>query len=232
MPPANFVGSAIGVVGVQDLTLSMPTNVRARDTLLIAFATDDSHGGPDFDADELADWALIGTFSGPSSTMWVMRREAQPGDVGSVVVPMLDPLSDPAIGVLIAYRNLDPAAAIVGASGTSIASSTNFVCPSRALAAYSDLYLGFVYVEGGEVAVTPPVGTTERLEVQSDGITLEVFELLAETPGATGTKIATIAGSDLGIAASIALSANALVGFGKSFSFDPIGAIGLPSEGV
>jgi hypothetical protein len=110
--------------------------------------------------------------------------------------------------------------------------ASNFVCPARELAAYSDLYIGLVLVTTAATAVTPPAGCLERHEEQAGGRTLEVFDLLAEATGTTGTKVATVAAAQDGLTASIALAAAPVIGFGKSFTFEPIGAIGLPDEGV
>lgn len=232
MPPAIPVDQATGTIEAQAITFITPIAAKAGDTLLAIVATADGNDGPDLD-DEAADgWEELASFTGSSSTVWLLRREAQPDDTGNISIPFLDALAW-GLGALLVYRNLDTGAELVESSSTEITASQNFVCPARVLAAYSNLYLGIVLVTSAATAVAPPGGgPTEIHEEQSGGRTLAVYELLAEATGSTGTQTATTAAPQDGLAASAALAADPVKGYGLSMSFDPIGAIGLPSNGV
>ena len=230
MPPAIPVATVAAVAGAQAFTFTTPATTKVRDSVLLVLATD-STNGPDLTAASSSGWSQLGSFTSGASKIWLLRREALLEDTGNVSIPFLAALAW-GIGAALVYRNLNTGAALVGSSSTAIAASTNFVCPAQVLGQYSDLYLGIVLVTSAATAVAPPAGCTERIEVQTGGRTLEVFDVLAEATGTTGTKTATTGAAQTGIAASAALSADAIVGYGLQFSFDPIGAIGLPSKGV
>lgn len=232
MPPVVFVGAAAApTVAASSLSFIVPATTRTRDTLL-AFVSDlSTNGGPDLDELEADGWDQITAFVGAASTIWALRRERALGDASVVEIPFLDPLTN-GIGALVAYRNLNNGAAAVASSSSNIAASVNFVCPSAVLTRYSDVYLGIVLVTSAAVAVTPPGTGTERVEIQLGGRTLEIFDRLLEVTGGTGTHTATTAGAQTGIAAALALAADALVGQGKTFTVEPIGAPGLPRYGV
>jgi len=232
MPPAIYVASDAGETGATSIAFQVPTTSKARDTLIAVLATAATNDRPDLDALAEDGWEELAELAGAPNSIWVLRRERQDGDQANLEIPFVDALADPAIGVLLVYRNLDTGAEMIGGSKSNIAASASFVCPSRMLERYSDLYVGIVLVGTNEVAITPPGGTTERIEYQADGLTLAVFDVLLEAVGASGTKTATAASPEDGIAASLAFAADALVGFGKSFTIEPIGAIGLPSRGV
>lgn len=232
MPPAVAVATAEILVdaGADFATSTIPSNAKAGDTLVAIIALDSADAG--LDPDDADGWELLEDHAGPNSNLWIFRRAFEAGDSGAVSIELLGTLGNPGAGALLVYRGLDPSAAAVGASSSSIAAATNFVCPSRILTRYSDLYIGVVVVDTAATAVAPPAGTIERREVQHTGITLEVFDYLAEATGSTGTKTATTAGAQSGIASSVALAAAGLIGAGKSFTFDPVGAPGLPTEGI
>jgi hypothetical protein len=208
-----------------------PTATKARDTLIAILATADTNDGPDLtDLDGWIEEAAF-TFAATSSKVWVLRREAQIGDTSTVEIPFLDATAW-GLGVLAVWRNLNTGSDVVASGSTAVAASTNFPCPTLALTTYSDLYVGIALVTSAATAVAPPAGGTELAELQSGGRTLEVFQRLPEAVGATGAQTATTGANQSGGAAAIALAADPIIGFGKSFAFDPVGAIGLPSEGV
>lgn len=234
MPPANRVGTASATVEAQSFEFATPIAMRPRDTMLAIVATAHTNDGPDFDAEDLEGWEEIASFGAatPAGKVWILRREALEGDPSTVIVPMLDPLAW-GRGALLIYRNLPATAAAVASGFNEVAASINFVCPSLVLTRYSDLYLGIALVTTAAVSVAAPAGTTEIHEVLGvDAYALEVFELLREEPGATGTKTATTAAPQSGLAVALALAADPVIGASKAFGFDPVGAIGLPSEGV
>lgn len=233
MPPASFVGVAAATIGAQSYTFLTPVATAPRDTVLAILGTDAVNAGPDLSASELAGWELLGSFgAGPANgRVFILRREAEVGDASTVTIPMLDALAW-GVGALLVYRNLDPGAAIVASGFTAVIAATNFPGSNLTLASYSDLYLGIVLVTSAAVAVTPPAAGVERFDGASGARELEIFEVLREAPGLVGAQVATTAANQTGVVAAIALAADPIVGFGKSFAFDPIGGIGLPSEGV
>lgn len=232
MPPALVISSVANEAidgGDFFVDFIVPATAKPRDALIVIVAADDAADGPDFD--ELGStWEELAELDASTGRkLWVLRHEVAVGDVGALRIPFD---VQPAIGVLIVLRNVNLGAAAVGSSATAIAASTNFVAPSRGLAAYSDLFLGVVLVESAAVAVGHPANTTEVIENQYDGQTLEVFAYYREDVGASGTKTATTGAAQSGIAASIALAADPVIGAGKSFDVDPVGTFGLPSFGV
>ncbi len=230
MPPAIPIAQATGTVGAQSFTFTTPATTKEGDSMIAILAVPFLNDGPDFDDDELEGWEELTRLNGGGASLWILRRIAELGDPGTIEIPFLDALSW-GLGVIAVYRGLavaDP----VGATVAVIAASTSFACPAQVLDTYSDLYLGIAFVNTAATAVTPPGGTTERHEEQAGGRTLEVFELLAEATGTTGVQTATTGAAQSGLAASIALATNPIIGFGKSFTVDPIGSIGLPSEGI
>lgn len=232
MPPAVFIASADVDVssGVDAATATIPSNTKALDTLVAIIALNSADAG--LDPDAAVGWELVADHAGPNSNLWILRRAFEEGDSGIVSIELLDALANDGAGALLVYRGLDVSADVVEASEASIVASTNFACPARVLTRYSDLYIGAVVVDTAATAITAPAGCTERIEVQNTGITLAAFDFLLEATGSTGTKTATVGANQSGIAASIALAAGALIGFGKSFAFDPTGAPGLPAEGI
>lgn len=235
MPPAVFVAAAAGDVAGGGMAFFVPGAARVGDVLIAIGATHDNSTvtaliPAESDFEILANLELVPPATGRGQ-VWVGRHVITGSESGELALAMT---SSPAklAAVSLLYRNLNRVAPIVAGQTSNVVASTNFVCPSLALAAYSDLYLGISFVEAA-VAVTQPAGALERFDGAGfGGCQLEVFELLLETPGATGTKIATTAGAQSGIAAAIALAAGAVLGFDKGISFDPPGAIGLPKDGI
>jgi hypothetical protein len=232
VPPAVFVAKVAGVGASLVQSFATPAARKVGDTYLAIIVTQAESG---LDPDLSPEWEEMAVLT-PSGTetIVVARRIAAEDDPGTLTIT-LTAAGTFIVSALVVYRDLNTTPAIVApdASATRITASTNFVCPSRTLTRYSDLYLGIVAVTSAAVAVTPPAGTTERHDA-SDGAghELEVFDLLAETVGATGTKIATTAGAQSGIAASLALASLPVQGLGKSFAIAPVGSIGLPTVGV
>lgn len=226
MPPAIFVDEVSGVAGDDAATMLFPGPLisKPRDTHLaiIVCDADCSYAGDDGEWEQLAKFAHAST----DPTVVVCRRTATDASIPPLVMNY-----PPLFAHLLVFRGLNPGAPLGSSSSIDVAASTNFACPSRVLAAYSDLYLG-IAVAKAAVAVTAPAGTTSRAAAAASGHGVNVFSFLLEAPGATGTKTATTAGAQSGIAASLALPADALVGFGKSFTFDPSGAPGLPLKGI
>jgi hypothetical protein len=233
VPPASFVGSSIGTCSNVALQaqFTLPPATKEGDTILLIIGAPTPNAGPNLAALDPA-WELAATFASGAGKVWIVRRAAQADELGNLALPFPDGFPAAGLGLCAVWRNLDTGHAIVASASAAIAASTNFACPTVNLAFYSDLFVGVAFVLTAAVNVTPPAGATERAEVQASAMTLEVFDRLREATGATGAQTATTAANQSGIAGSIALAANPLVGFGKSFTLDPPGGIGLPVEGV
>lgn len=233
MPPAIFIGAAAGAIdGFEVFHFPLPASTKPGDTaIMVIVGFEDTLVVPDsFDDLTYVDYLDALAIGGDQARVAVARRVIRETDPPVLLVHVGSPGSTTLSCVLV-YRDLADVATI-SASGSEIAASTNFVCPSRTLARYSDLYLGIVAIRSAGVAVTPPAGTTERYEDTTGGHTLEAFELRAEAPGATGTKTATTAAAQTGTANSMALAVNGIRGSNKSIKISPAGCIGLPTEGV
>ncbi len=238
MPPAVFVAAAAGTYDPfsEDCSFALPSATKPGDTLIFVIASpsgDTLNGDATLASNDFLEF-VDAPFppSGDPSRIMVCRKIFEASDGPSITIDLNDP-GNPILCAVLVYRDLANVASL-GASGTETAGvpTTNFVCPSRTLTRYSDLYLGIVTIATAAVAVTPPAGTTERFEQQISGCTLEVFEFLKESAGATGTKTATTVANQQGGAISIALSTNGPRGFGKAIKISPAGCIGLPTEGV
>lgn len=236
MPPVRFRDKTTPtpLTGVGDtMTFTVPALAKHGDHLIAVIACSTLVDG--LSEEPVNDpWEDVGgpTISAGGVRFMVVRHVFDVENDPPTLDMQLNDVPTFALGVLLAYEALVDGGIAEGATATSIVASTNFVCPSVTLGAYSDLYLGLVCVTSAGVAVTPPGGSTERHEQLSGGRTLEVFELLAEAAGATGTKTATTAGAQTGTAGSVALPAVPVVGAGKTFALNPIGTIGLPVVGV
>lgn len=227
MPPAGFIAKVIGTRVGATFSFAVPAQTKRGDTFVMivgceaALTTFLAAANPDVDFVDSADVV--------NGRIHVVRRIAEDTDP-----PILSIVGDAApawaLSVLLVYRGLK-AQASVSMSGSQIAATTNFACPSRTLAAYSDLYLGVALVTTAATAVVPPAGTTELHEEQAGGRTLEVFELLAELAGATGAKTATTGANQSGGAASVALAAQDVLP-ASAIVPDVPGAIGLVEVGV
>ena len=228
MPPAAFIGQTTAALAVATVQLTPPAATKPGDTLLAVIACDPANRN--FNATANAGWELVTSWNGATARTIVARwiaAESDPPVLGLV----LDGAPVWIQAALIAYRGLDTNAAPVGVGSSDIAASTNFVCPSRTLAAYSDLYLGIAVVATTPIAVTPPAGCTERHETVGANATLEVFDFFAEAVGATGTKTATVGANRSGNATSVALATPAPP-VAPTITPDVPGALGLTSIGV
>lgn len=233
MLPLVFIGDVTGTGGGVTQSFAVPAATKPGDKqiAIIAVAPQISHVDVD-DGDNPYGWEELAAIALTSATIIVARRTALDDDPDTLTLKVTAAATW-VMSAMETYRgDLDTTAA-VGAAGADVAASTSFACPSQNLARYSDLYLGIAVVTSAGVAVTPPAGTTERHEHSAAGRTLQAFDLLPETPGATGVKAATTGANQTGSAASIALTTTGLIG-GKSLTdVSPVpGMLGLPMWGV
>lgn len=236
MPPQIYVASANATYdnpsGTMTFPVPSPQNLRAGDFLYLVMALENAGVAvTSIDGDAVVDSGWLETAAaivGGTRRFFVYCREVT-GEEGADIVVVLNTLAVLGAGVILAYRNTQG----VAYEGTVnvVAASVNFVCPSRTLTAYSDMFLGVTWARLGSV-MTPPAGANERIENTATDGTLAVFDVLPEVVGATGTKTAVGGTARNGFAASIAIHATGLRGVGKVFAISPPGAIGLPTEGV
>lgn len=233
MPPANPIAEATGATfgGVANhQQFPTPSAARVGDTYLafIVQAPGTSHVDATNPAN--AGWTELAELELTNATVIIARRPVADGDPAALDIFVTN-AGGWILSALLVYRQLDNAAAVVGASGSNIAATTNFTCPAQTLTHYSDLYIGIVGITSAGVAVTPPAGTSEKHEHTLAARELELFVFHAEATGSTGAKTATTAANQSGVAASIALAAVPVV-VAPSMIADVAGAIGLPAVGV
>lgn len=228
MPPASFVGGSACTCSdpLAAVLGTLPSSTRPGDSIVVIVGTPTANPGP-----ELGDWTQTAIVQADGS-LWVIRREAGADELGNVSIPFPGGFPDGGTAILLVYRNLDTGAAPVASSSATVAGSVSFPAPSITLAKYSDLAIAIALVSTAAVVVTGPAGMTSRASSLASGLAIAAFDLLPEAAGAIGVKTSTVAAIQSGVAAAIALAAKPVPGFGLSFSFDPAGAIGLPSKGV
>lgn len=232
MPPIQIVDVVDGIISGNDRMFPGPMISKAGDTHLAIIGR-----SADFDMsvdDTDPSWEQVAKFSHSvfeDPTVIVCRRRATDGAIPPIVISSIGAWE---LGRLLVIRGANPSSPIVASGVANVAASANFVCPSLALVSYSDLYIGIVGAQDDRT-FTPPAGTTELFDVPDSGVPnhgIAAFAYLKESTGASGTKTAVASGAATGWAGALLLAADAIVGFGKSFSFDPIGAIGLPRRGI
>lgn len=234
MPPIQFITKVTGLAGSGPtiIDFTVPTSgAKVGDSMLAVIMVDTGSGATP-DPANLNGWTQLVLAIGASAWVMVLRREIAATDLSPLHV-QLSPAPAWFQAVLLVYRDLSQD--VPSSAFTDIAASTNFVCPSRTLVRYSDMFLGVVGVTNWAIGVdvAPPGGTTERHDSNDGNRELEVFELLPEAPGATGTKTATTGSNRNGIALSLGFGSNGVMDSArKPVFFDPPGAIGLPTVGV
>jgi hypothetical protein len=233
VPPVGFIASSPAAAVGNEFAFATPAAANQGDVLIAIIATTDNStvlSVTSTDFETLAHLEIAPPASGRGQ-IWVLRHVVVDGDVAQLVATASATPTKGA-GVMLLFRGLDPFAALVAGDTSNVVGATNFACPSGVLAAYSDMYLGIAFVEAS-VDVTPPAGTTELADVAGvfGACELEVFQLLAEAVGATGTKTATTAAAQSGMAAAALLAAQA-VQVAPSITPDIPGAIGFVTVGV
>ena len=241
MPPATFVGaSAVVASRGATITLSTPSNVQPRDTLLCFVWSGETNDSTLTTTVLPNGWSLLSTqlnLSGFRNAAWLLRREVTDAEPATHTFNEISTGGGfPLVAVIVTYRGLNNSAPLVGADGVSnvaAAPTTQFVCPSQTLTTYSDLYLGFATDHSAGTS-TVPAAATERVDARAstDGLPhLVAFDLLAESTGATGTQIATLSTSNFGAAVSYALATLPVLP-APAITPDVPGAIGFVTVGV
>jgi len=226
VPPILFIASTAGSLGASSFTFDMPTKARPSDVLIAAMWT--ANTGQNVDDDPT--WIELLSLTTGSGQLLVVGRVVDGTEGHTIELPIANPGGAFLVAGLLMYRGAGLSLGPVDGSGTLVSASTNWPCPSRTPAVYSDMYLGFA-CSTTATAFAPPGGCIERFEAASVG-ELEIFELLPEATTATGVKTATTGVAGSGLAASALIPAGGLVAIGKVLAFDPPGALGLPTEGV
>lgn len=236
MPPAAFIAASgatlsIGGTGATRLTALVPSTMQPGDALLFVIAANDRTTG-DVAPTALPDgWNVLDRFATATRVVNVLRRIATDTEPPSHTIVMVGTTGAGIAvgGVLLVYRGLDSGAPRVDGGIVDVTAATAFPCPSLTLAAYSDLYLG-IAMNTTVATFAPPAGATERFEALSN-VELEVFELLREAAGATGTQTATASGTVSGLAAAVAFKTLPPLP-APAITPDVPGAIGFVTVGV
>jgi hypothetical protein len=236
MPPAAFIAAAgatlsIGGTGASLASALMPSTVQPGDTLLFVIAANDVGTGDVAPSSLPAGWGVLGRFATATRVANVLRRIATDTEPPSHTITTVGTTGAGIAvgGVLLVYRGLDTGAPRVDGGIVDVVAATAFPCPSLTLAVYSDLYLG-IAMNTTVTAFTSPIGATERFQAISN-VKLEVFELLKEATGATGTQTATASAAVSGLAAAIALKTLPPLP-APAITPDIPGAIGFVTVGV
>lgn len=237
MPPAVCMGAVAGAFAdgpeLDWIQFVVPSSTKPGDTMIAIVGGDSNLIDVDNTVPGAVLWEQLAKLTVANGTILLARRTVLADDPAEVDLHLDADASFSSALSLLVYRGLDTSAALLGASASNIAASTNFSCPARDFTRYSDLYIGIALVTSAAVAVTHPAGTTERQDFSHfAGKQICVFDFLLEATGSTGIKTATTAANQSGIATSLALQGMPAPGFGRSFTFTPMGAIGLPLVGV
>lgn len=224
MPPIHYVSSVLGTNVDEFAVFALPTSTKPGDTLIAVIGASDVDDGDVNEADLAGGWEIVGHFENANAVMNVCRKTFEKGDSAEQAIKT--EAGAFIVAALLVYRGMS-VAPIVEGSDADVSGSANFVCPSRTLTSYSDIYIGFAF-NVVDNDYTPPAGATERFD--DDGLT--VFDVLPEAVGATGTKTAVCSGVCDGLAASIAFASEGIRGSNKTITITPMGCIGLPTEGV
>lgn len=237
MPPVGFWASSSGVYAGANLTFLVPTAAREQDVLLIAFVVPSSSNpvAP-------AGWDLLAADAVGGSVLmatYLFRHAVVAGDPAQVVINVGASLSPQPLGMMLLYRSIDLAAAIVDHNKALIGSAaTAFPAPSLTLVTYSDLDVLMYYAKdaAGTATFTMPAGANQRGPTLhgpggSGGGSLAVADILKEAVGATGTEQATCSTAQTGMASAYAVKALPTL-VAPSVVPDIQGAIGLPAVGV
>lgn len=212
----SFVGASTAVTSrAATITLATPAGVQTGDTLLLlAFTANLTN--TDVDTSSLpAGWSLLSRIAISSTVAVLARRIVVAGEPASHVFPLTATGSgQPVVGVIAAYRDLDPDAALVAASASQVLLGTSFACPSLTVTAHRDLYIGWCPTNSSTATAIPPAGTSEHIDqgATQDGVGRAVmFDFVPTASGATGTKTATMSALVTGMAAAYALRIKGVV---------------------
>jgi hypothetical protein len=188
--PAGTVAGDVMIAAITVTPSTVPITAPGGWTQIRA-VTQASGGGS-----QLATYYRVATASEPASYTWTLTT-SHTGAAGGIV----------------SYSGVDNTTPIDVSASVITNSSLNHTAPTITTSIANDMLVTVHEYESAS-SWTPPGGMTERVDiasraVSSNGITLEMNELVLGAAGATGAKTATAAGNnkDSGATASIALRA-------------------------
>lgn len=200
---ATFTIPLISALG----NLITPSGIAVGDTILIAAATLTIDWLPA--APPTGFTLLVALQSTATARCAVYRRIATGSELTSYDIQFQNGALV-TTALMLVYRGLDGAAALVGSAIVDVVANTVYPCPSQTLVATTDLYVGLCSTFADPTTYTPPVGATERLDaafVVDEAQAVCAFDVQPGAIGATGTLTATASNSTSGIAVSLALKA-------------------------
>ncbi len=188
----TLVGAGAPVsVSSNTLTLPFPGGLAVDDVLIaqVAVRGNRTIGTP-------AGWTLIRrTRSGSVVTQAVYWRRSDAANPASTSWSFS--ASDRAVGVIVAYRGVDPFAPINVSSGRSNGSSASVTASSVRPTVSGTHLVGLFAIGHGNAIFTPPTLMTERVDTNTaagpNGVAIELAdEAYAGGIAATGTRVATV----------------------------------------
>ena len=231
-PPVVFLGGNMATVVfiTGQFTVTTPSAAKAGDLLVLAIgmrsavSTVDSLDNNDPSA---SGWTLVQLVATASNQVALYTRTLDGSETGTHTGKVTGSTNFQA--AIVALRGLSSIPA-TGAANDSVA-TTNHVCPSQTLGLYSGAFLGVIVVNGAPPSALPGSLTADNLSGNDGTNGIMVSLVRPEVAGATGTKTGMSGGARTGVAASFQCVAQSLAA-GTGISFSPVGAIGLPLEGV
>lgn len=231
MPPIVFVDATVATVAGTDFTFVTPAKARAGDALFLLIATG---GGLDILDNESAGdphatkWELVQELTTASYAVYLFRRDLTDDDPEPAAHTGIFVDASPAAAACVVLRGVARPTPASGAANDETAVTVHAM-PAQVLAVYSSLYLGLL-VCTGTIGGFTPAGATAVLSNDA-ARTIGVFYNLPEAPGSIALA-PTTSNPRTGVVASFRLDAGPTLGAGLSLALDPVGAPGLPLEGI
>lgn len=194
------VDSALG-------TITTPSGIAVGDTMLIIASTSAVNGLPASAPTGFTQ--LVALQSAATARCAIYRRVATGSELASYDLAFQNSALL-TTALMLVYRGLDGAAALVGSAIADVTATTVYSCPSQTLAATTDLYIGLCSTFADPNTYTPPIGTVERIDTTFNVDEVQAvcaFDVQPGATGATGTRTVTASNSTSGIAVSLALKA-------------------------
>lgn len=231
MPPISFVGASTATqtpIGNGPVVATTPSLVKRGDLLLFVIAQNDNTNTVPAPP---AGWTLFASQGDTNGRVLIHWRIVTDDEAPSHALQLANGTLRCA-AVLLAYRAAADRAVVLSGGG-NVTATTQFTCPSLNVVQHSELYLGVCQCTTAAVAITSPGGTTQRHSANGTGTdnSILVFDTLPEAIGASGTKTATTAAAQSGIAMAFLVRAQPAVAAPELVPDIP-GAIGFVEIGV